>query len=403
MSSMDTLRVGILGLGRGITHLRNFLSLDNVEVVGACDRLPLRRRRGQEQVALAGGATRIVPELDDLLAMRPDAVVVASNGKRQVQHAIQAMEADCHVLSEVPGAYTEEECVRLRAAVERTGRTYMLGENTCFRDFFRYFRKWVAEDRFGPISFAEGEYLHYLPRTLSLPDGTTVTPAEARAQGRTDALPTWRADQPPIQYLTHDLGPLLEVLDDRCVSVSCRSAPWRNPDTPLRSDGQIALFRTAKGALLKIMVTLSTSRPTEHRYRLLGVAGGAECFSYEGGCRRFTRDATARDGWEFLPVGFGPRGSSAGTQTDGHGGADLRLADHFAQAIFAGRPAPIDVYRAIEFALPGILAHRSAELGGVPLAIPDLRRRPFTRTTFWDAVGLPDVDPPAWPYWPPQP
>jgi predicted dehydrogenase len=106
-SSMDTLRVGILGLGRGITHLRNFLSLENVEVVGACDRLPLRRQRGQEQVALAGGATRIVPELDDLLAMRPDAVVVASNGKRQVQHAIQAMEAGCHVLSEVPGAYTE--------------------------------------------------------------------------------------------------------------------------------------------------------------------------------------------------------------------------------------------------------------------------------------------------------
>jgi predicted dehydrogenase len=130
---MDTLRVGILGLGRGITHPRNFLSLDNVEVVGACDRLPLRRLRGQEQVAQAGAATRIVPEPDDLLAMRPDAVVVASNGKRQVQHAVQAMEAGCHVLSEVPGAYTEEECLRLRAAVERTGRTYMLGENTCFR------------------------------------------------------------------------------------------------------------------------------------------------------------------------------------------------------------------------------------------------------------------------------
>ena len=114
----------------------------------------------------------------------------------------------------------------------------------------------------------------------------------------------WRADQPPIQYLTHDLGPLLEVLDDRCVSVTCRSAPWRNPETPLRSDGQIALFHTAKGTLIKIMVTLSTARPAEHRYRLFGVAGGAECFSYEQGCRRFTRAARERDGWEFLPVGL---------------------------------------------------------------------------------------------------
>ena len=172
--------------------------------------------------------------------------MVASNGELQVGHAIQAMEAGCHVLSEVPGAYTEEECVRLRAAVERTGKVYMLGENTCYWDFFRYFRKWVQ------------------PRTASAPSpspkGSTCTtsparwpagrddrhPREARARGAREARPTWRADQPPIQYLTHDLGPLLEVLDDRCVSVSCRSAPWRNPEAPLRADGQIALFQTAR-------------------------------------------------------------------------------------------------------------------------------------------------------------
>jgi predicted dehydrogenase len=396
---MERLRVGVLGLGRGITHLRNFLSLENAEVVGACDRLPLRRERAQGRVAEAGAATRILPELDDLLDLRPDAVVVASNGKLQVEHAVQAMEAGCHVLSEVPGAYTLEECVRLRDAVERTAKTYMFGENTCYWDFFRYFRKWVAEDRFGPISIADGEYLHYLPRTLSLPDGTTITPTDARAQGRADARPTWRADQPPIQYLTHDLGPLLEVLDDRCVSVSCLSAPWRCEDAPLRSDGQIALFQTARGALIKIMVTLNTHRPAEHRYRLFGVAGGAEWFSYERWCRRFSRGDQERNGWETLPVGLGARGDDTSA---GHGGADLKLARHFAQTILDGKPSPIDVYRAIEYNLPGILANRSAELGGAPVAIPDLRRRPFERSTFWDTVPLPETDPPATPYRPPE-
>src|SRR6185436_76678 len=120
------------------------------------------------ETARANDDTQLVPEFDDLLALQPDAIVVASNGKLQVQHAIQALDAGCHVLSEVPGAYTEEECIRLRAAVQRSGKTYMLGENTCYWDFFRYFRKWVEEDRFGPISIAEGEYLHYLPRTLRL-------------------------------------------------------------------------------------------------------------------------------------------------------------------------------------------------------------------------------------------
>ncbi|HEU5316145.1 MAG TPA: Gfo/Idh/MocA family oxidoreductase, partial [Chloroflexota bacterium] len=248
---MEKLRVGILGLGRGFTHFRNFLALDSVRVVGAADRLANRRERGQERLTAVGEAgkeTKLVPELDNLLALKPDAVVVASNARLQVGHAIQCMEAGAHVLSEVPGAMTEEEIVRLRAAVQRTGKTYMLGENTCYWDFFRYFRKWVLEDRFGPISIAEGEYLHYLPRTMLLAnDGSSVSPSEARAQGHSDATPTWRADQPPIQYLTHDLGPLLEVLDDRVVSVSCRSGPWRNEETPLRSDGQIALFQTARG------------------------------------------------------------------------------------------------------------------------------------------------------------
>ena len=396
---MVKLRIGILG--RGLTHLRNFLALPDSEVIGACDRLPLRREAARQLIHAAGHSDpspRLVPEFEELLALRPDAVVVASNGKLQVDHAIQAMQAGCHVLSEVPGMYTQAEAVRLRDAVERTGKAYMLGENTAFREFFRYFRKWVVEDRFGPISIAEGEYLHYIPATLRLADGTSVTPSEAQARGLLDAEPTWRADQPPIQYLTHDLGPLLEVLDDRVVSVTCRSAPWRNPETPLRSDGQIALFQTAKGTLIKIMVTLSTRRPVEHRFRLFGISGGAECFSFEHGCRRFTRDAAERDGWEFLPVGFGTQGSD---DRGGHGGADARVAYHFTHTILQGKPSPVDVYRAIEFALPGILANNSAALGGTPVDIPDLRRQPFPGTRFWDTVGLPDADPPATPYRPP--
>ena len=399
MATTDRLRVGVLGLRRGMTHFRNFLSLDTAEVIGACDQLPQFRERAQQHAAEVGKQPRILPELDQLLEMQPDALVVASNGKMQVQHAIQAMEAGCHVLSEVPGAYTVEECIRLREAVERTGRTYMLGENTCYWDFFRYFRKWVEEDRFGAISIAEGEYIHYLPATVRLPDGTVMRPSEARAQGHTDAMPVWRADQPPIQYLTHDLGPLLEVLDDRVVSVSCRSAPWRSPEAPLRSDGQIALFETAKGALIKIMVTLNTPRPEEHRYRVFGVAGGAEWFSYERCARRFSRGAEARSGWEVVPIGFAARGDDPRA---GHGGADLKLARAFTQHILDGKPAPIDIYRAIEYTLPGILANRSAELGGAPVPIPDLRRQPFVHTSFWQSMPLPETDPPTSPYQPPS-
>src|SRR5688572_33400342 len=101
---MDKLRVGILGAGRGLTHLRNFLALDNALVIGLADRLEGRRTRAEErinQAGTAGESTQLVEEFDELLDLKPDAVMIASNGRLQVQHAIQALEAGCHVLSEV--------------------------------------------------------------------------------------------------------------------------------------------------------------------------------------------------------------------------------------------------------------------------------------------------------------
>ena len=384
---MDKLKVGILGLGRGRTHLNNFLKLNDVQVVGAADRLEARREAQRDAIENAGG--RLFEEFDELLDAGIDAVVVASNGKLQVEHSCQALQAGVAVLSEIPGGYTLEELVRLRDAVERTGTLYMMAENTCFWDFFRYFRKWVADDRFGPISLAEGEYVHFIPATLETSDGRRLTPRQAIAEGIRDTSPSWRADQPPIQYSTHDIGPLLEVLDDRIISVSCRSAPWRCPDTPLRSDGQYALFETAKGTLIRILVTLSCNVPSEHRYRIFGVEGGCEWFLHERFGRICDRDREHGEGWQKVKIDLA---ASAAEMASGHGGADGKVARCFVDAVRAGGPSPIDVYRAIEYCLPGIIAAKSAELGGAPLPIPDLRRTPFSGTTFWDFVPLPEAE-----------
>jgi predicted dehydrogenase len=387
---LSDITVGILGLGRGFAHLRNFLATEGAEVIGACDWYESRHERAKKHISSAGAKTQLFKEFDEVLSLNPDAVVIASHGKVQVEHACMALEAGCHVVSEVPGAYTVDELMRLRETVERTGKTYMLAENTCFWDFFRYFRKWIVDDLFGPISIAEGEYLHYLPNTLQTPEGNRLTPSQAREADRTNTQPIWRADQPPIQYLTHDLGPLLEVLDDRCVSVTCQSGPYQSPEAPDRCDGQIALYQTEKGHLIKIMVTLNTRRPEEHRYRLFGIDGSAEWFGYEQFARRLTRSQETRSGWERIPIGYAARDDDT---TTGHGGADSKVARAFIEAIGNGTPSPIDVYRCIEYCLPGILAARSADQGGEPVEIPDLRRNPFAGTQFWEVVGLPESDP----------
>lgn len=43
-------------------------------------------------------------------------------------------------------------------------------------------------------------------------------------------------------------------------------------------------------------------------------------------------------------------------------------------------PPPIDVYRGIECSLPGIIANKSAERGGTPMQISDLRHGPYETT-----------------------
>jgi predicted dehydrogenase len=388
---MEKIRVGILGLGRGFVHLQTFLELDNALVVGVADRLP--RFREKAAAAIAGRETEVVAEFEELLALKPDAVVIASNGKLQVEHTLMALAAGCHVLCEVPGIYSIEQALRIRDAVEQSGLTYMFGENTCFDHHLPYWRKWIVEDRFGPISLIEAEYVHYLPETLVAEDGTLLTPTQAG--GRDDVKPVWRADMPPIQYLTHDLGPALELIDDRCVSVVCRSAPHWCTESPLRPDSQMALFETAKGTLIRILVSFGNKRPCNHNMRIFGTEGGVEHLTHEGCSRRFQRGQKESSGWEAIPLTNVTPGAKV---SPGHGGSDRKMAQQFIKCLLEGKSSPIDVYRMIDYSLPGIIAAKSAELGGTPLSIPNLRRHPYTGTHFWDAVGLPEDEPEARPY-----
>ena len=53
----------------------------------------------------------------------------------------------------------------------------------------------------------------------------------------------------------------------------------------------------------------------------------------------------------------------------------------------------LSLFASLDFTLPGILAARSAELGGQPVTVPDLRRGCFAGTEFWNHVSLPDGEP----------
>ena len=106
---MKKLRVGILGLGRGRSHLGNFTRVEDAEVIGCAERVERLRTRAQEFAP----DVPMVEEFGERLAMEPDAIAVATNGRLQAQHTIEALNAGCHVISEVPGCFTVEEAQEL--------------------------------------------------------------------------------------------------------------------------------------------------------------------------------------------------------------------------------------------------------------------------------------------------
>ena len=78
---MDKLRVGILGLRRGYSHLRNFTAVEDATVIGAADQSETWRKRASE--IAAAHEIKLVCEFEELLELKPDAVVIASNGRCQ--------------------------------------------------------------------------------------------------------------------------------------------------------------------------------------------------------------------------------------------------------------------------------------------------------------------------------
>ena len=154
---MAEIGVGILGLGQGCSHLRAFQVSPGSRVVAACDLdRPLAERVGREM-----GVPRIYADYEQLLADRAvDLVVVATPDHLHGEHAIRALEAGKHVLSEIPMALTLDECARIVALTDRSGLKYQLGNQVRYAFVLQDVARRIAAGAFGEVFYGEGEYLH---------------------------------------------------------------------------------------------------------------------------------------------------------------------------------------------------------------------------------------------------
>jgi predicted dehydrogenase len=345
------LKVGVVGLKRGMNLLRVFSLHKDVKAVAVCDLNEERAQNVKKQMGLEAAYT----DCDEFLSHDMDVVVVATPVPLHVSHSIAALESGKHVLSEVPATNSIDECRTLVEAVSKSGKKYMLGENCYYWYFVEKWREMAADGRIGKPIYAEAEYIHNCRGLMRDPEGNL----------------TWRASMPPIQYCTHSLGPILSIMNDRCVSaVGMNTGVNVAPDLGA-IDMEVGIFRTEKGGVIKVLCGFSLERePMFHYYSIYGTEGCLETIR-----GTYTNVAYFKGSGSVteLPYTLNHPEAPDSAAVGGHGTCEYFMVKAFIESIVNDTKPPIDVYDGLDYSLPGLCAHISAQHGSEVVEIPDLR------------------------------
>jgi Glycosyl hydrolase 109, C-terminal domain/Oxidoreductase family, NAD-binding Rossmann fold len=203
---MERIRVAVIGLHRGMTHVNACLNMEFVDVVAVCDLRNERaveaadrceKQRGKRPVVY-GGTESIWEQMvdrDDI-----DAVYIATPWNWHASMALRSMERGKHAFVEVAAVMTVDDCWRLVNTSERTQRHCVMLENCCYGENELFVLNMARLGVFGELNHAECAYIHDLRKTLF----------ELGGEG------DWRRDYHEQYngnlYPTHGLGPVAQTL-----------------------------------------------------------------------------------------------------------------------------------------------------------------------------------------------
>ncbi|MBR6765691.1 MAG: Gfo/Idh/MocA family oxidoreductase [Clostridia bacterium] len=357
----DAVKLGVVGLLRGKDVTLELVNEKNVTVSAICDRSPEALKKGVEDFKNSGFENfEAFSSFDEMINNADiDAVYIATDAIDHVPYVTRALDAGKHVISEIPAINTVEEAKLLKQAVLRHPKLkYMTAENCFYWAFIQAWKSMYEEGKLGSAIYAESEYIH----------GSDIRTKSEKDYDKNH----WRYYNPAIKYLTHNLGPLLYIMDDECVSVSCMQ-----PDelfNPYRPDKNgVALFKTKKGAVIRILIIFDAFAGFDHNFMIMGTKGSLETDKVKplNDAHTFARFMDIPDSIDEkidIPVTLRFPHEAEGN----HGGADLKMMQAFIKCIIEDTPSPIDVDMGIKITLPGIIAAESLKQGGKVLDIPHI-------------------------------
>ena len=407
LAPMPVVRVGFIGLGmRGPGAVERFTHLEGVEIKAICDLHPERVEKSQAILKKAGlpeAATYTgSEEAWKELCNRPDIdlVYIATDWARHAPMMIYAMQKGKHVACEVPAVTSLQEAWDVVNTAVRTQRHCLMLEN-CVYDFFELTTLNMAQQGlFGEVLSAKGAYIHNLEPFWKYYEGNWRLKFNQEHRGDV--------------YATHGLGPACWVLNihrgDRMEYLTSMDVPATSlprfmkqkmgVENPVVKNGEMTqtLIKTALGKTIYIEHNVTSYRPYDRMYQVIGSDGFANKYPVEGYALRpteqnlkavpnhedlkshdFVSEATKTELMNKYQHPIQKEIADKAKQVGGHGGMDFIMDYRLIYCLRNGLPLDMDVYDLAEWSTIGELTRLSLEHQSAPVAMPDFTRGAWKR------------------------
>jgi len=390
-------RLGVVGMGgRGCGVVGRMCNLPGVTVTAICDNVPEKVAKAQKMLADKKRPAAKEYIGDDAwmrLCDDPDVDVVYNTTPWSLHVPVQlaAMNGGKHVFTEVPSAFTVDECWELVETSEKTRRHCMQLENCCYGEIEMLTFNLAKLGMLGEIVHAEGAYIHDLRHMC-----TTEWPG----------VECWRFDENVAhggnRYPTHGLVPLCLTMDvnrgdrlDYLVSLDSSKANFQAymaaklaEDNPRRkanvrmADMNSSLIKTVKGKSILIQHDVSSPRPYSRIQLVTGTKGAICDYPYRvvfedspGSGAHNWYDAQRAE--EIRMKYRHPLWKTVGElakRVGGHGGMDFIMDARWVYCLQQGLPLDMDVYDLAVTSVLCELTEKSAEKRSKAVDIPDFTR-----------------------------
>ncbi len=152
----------ITGLGSiGQRHYRNLKQLKAGEII------VYRSQKGYNKdfvdKFIQEHNPKVFFDLDEALAQKPDAVVLANPTSLHLKTAKKSMEAGAHVLTEKPLSHNLDGVAELIAFAKKKNLVGYVGYNFRFHPLLRQMKEWLDDGKIGEPLSAHSEIGEYLP------------------------------------------------------------------------------------------------------------------------------------------------------------------------------------------------------------------------------------------------